>query len=261
MTENRKIRVLIVDDEPLGRTLARRMLDAHSEEAEIVGEAGTAEEAVAAIESESPDLVFLDVQMPDADGFAVLERLNQEKLPAIVFVTAYDEYAVRAFEVNAVDYLLKPYDRKRFDSAFGRAARQIQNRSDNRLNREILSLLTEAKAPAPPSGERFIVKSGGRVRFLKAEEIMWISSEGNYVLLHVAEKKHIFREAIGNLERQLDARKFCRISRSAIVNLDYVRELQPLFRGEYQVILQNGTELKLSYRYRQNLTGRFSGSL
>ncbi len=260
MTENRKIRVLIVDDEPLGRTLVRRMLDAHAAEVEIVGEAKSAEEAVAAIETASPDLVFLDVQMPDADGFAVLENINQEKLPAIVFVTAYDEYAVRAFEVNAVDYLLKPYDRKRFDSSFERAARQIQNRSDNRVSREILSLLAEAKSPAP-FVERFIIKTGGRVRFLKADEIIWISSEGNYVLLHAAEKKHIFREAIGNLEQQLDARKFCRISRSAIVNLDYVRELQPLFRGEYQVILQNGTELKLSYRYRQNLTRRFSGSL
>lgn len=260
MNENRKIRVLVVDDEDLGRTLLRRMLDAHADDAEIVGEATSAAEAVQAIERDAPDLVFLDVQMPGADGFAVLENLNQENLPAIVFVTAFDEYAVRAFEVNALDYLLKPYDRKRFDQAFVRAVRSIRNEKNNAVGERILSLLSETKTPEKFT-ERFIIKGGGRVFFLKAEEICWISSEGNYVLLHTPDKKHIFRETMGNLEEKLDPQKFCRISRSAIINLDYVRELQALFRGEYQVILRNGTELKLSHRYRKNLAQHFGGSI
>ena len=259
MTENHKIRVLIVDDEPLGRTLVRRMLDAHTE-VEIVGEATSGREAVTAIETETPDLVFLDVQMPETDGFAVLEAVRG-KQPAIIFVTAYDEYAVRAFEVNALDYLLKPYDRKRFEQAFERAVRQIlQNQKETSVGEQILSLLSETKSPEKFI-ERFIIKASGRVFFLKAEEIMWIEAEGNYVLLHTLHKKHIFREAIGSLEQKLNPHKFCRISRSLIVNLDFVRELQPFFRGDYQVILQNGTELKLSHRYRQNVNRYFGGSI
>lgn len=259
MTENRKIRVLIVDDEPLGRTLVRRMLDAHSERVEIVGECETGAEAVGAIETEKPDLVFLDVQMPDADGFAVLENLKKNQ-PAIIFVTAYNEYAVHAFEVNALDYLLKPYDRQRFEMAFERAVKQINDQKNNRVGEQILSLLTETKSPVQFI-ERFIIKANGRVFFLKAAEISWISAEGNYVLLHAPQKKHLFRESISNLEQKLDPQKFCRISRSAIVNLDFVRELQPFFRGDYNVILRDGTELKLSHRYRQNLSQYFGGSL
>lgn len=259
MSEDYKIKVLIVDDEPLGRSLVRRMLDAH-QSVEILGECENADEAVRAVRMHAPDLIFLDVQMPNRDGFAVLDDIGKEKLPAIVFVTAYDEYAVRAFEVNAVDYLLKPYDRKRFDAAFGRAAEHVRNQKDDRVNREILSLLSGAKL-SEQFVERFIIKGNGRVFFLKAEEIGWIQAEGNYVLLHAARKKHIFREAIGNLESKLNQDKFRRISRSAIVNLDFVRELQPWFRGDYKVLLEDGTELKLSRRYRQNLTQRFSGSL
>jgi two-component system LytT family response regulator len=260
LSENRKIRVLIVDDEPLGRTLVRRMLDTRTEEVEIIGEAASGREAIEAIENDSPDLVFLDVQMPDADGFAVLENTNQEKFPAIIFVTAYDRFAVRAFEVNALDYLLKPYDRKRFDQAFNRAISQIQNQKSSHYSEQILSMLSETKS-SEKNIERFIIKSGGRVFFVKAEEVVWISSEGNYVLLHTPEKKHIFRETISNIEQRLNPHKFCRISRSAIVNLDFVRELQALFRGDYNVILQNGTHLKLSHRYRKNLTQYFGGSI
>jgi two-component system LytT family response regulator len=259
LSENHKIRVLIVDDEPLGRTMVRRMLEAYSE-VEIVGECDGGAEAISAIEASSPDLVFLDVQMPDADGFTVLQNLDQEKLPAIVFVTAYDEYAVRAFEVNALDYLLKPYDRKRFEQAFDRAVSQIQNQKNTLVSEQILSLLSETKSPAQFI-ERFIIKTGGRVYFLKAEEIVRISSEGNYVLLHTTDKKHIFRETISNIAQNLNPHKFCRISRTAIVNLDFVRELQALFRGDYEVILQNGTRLKLSHRYRKNLTQHFGGSI
>ncbi len=238
--------------------MVRRMLEAHPE-IEIVGECESGSEAIAAVENHNPDLVFLDVQMPDADGFAVLENLKENK-PEIIFVTAYDEYAVRAFEVNALDYLLKPYDRKRFEQAFARAVRQINNQKNNSVGEQILSLLTETKSPAQFI-ERFIIKGNGRVFFLKAEEIIWISSEGNYVLLHTAQKNHIFRESMTNLEQKLNPHKFSRINRSSIVNLDFVRELQPFFRGDYNVILHDGTELKLSHRYRQNLNRFFGGSI
>ena len=198
--------------------------------------------------------------MPDADGFTVFENINQEKLPAIIFVTAYDEYAVRAFEVNALDYLLKPYDRKRFDQAFARAAKNIQNQKNHTVSELILSLLSEKRSSGKYL-ERFMIKANGRVFFLKTEEIVWISSEGNYGLLHALDKRHIFRETTSNLEQKLNPLKFCRINRSEIVNLDFVRELQTLFRGDYQVILQDGTELKLSHRYRKNLTQHFGGSI
>jgi two-component system LytT family response regulator len=259
LTENRKIRVLIVDDEPLGRMMVRRMLDAGAAEVEIVGECENAREATAAIETERPDIVFLDVQMPGEDGFAVLENLK-ENLPVIVFVTAYDEYAVRAFETGALDYLLKPYDRKRFERAFERAVKQINNQKNDLIGEQILSLLTETKSPEKYI-ERFIIKASGRVFFLKAEEVVWISAEGNYVLLHAPPKNHIFRETISSLEQKLNPRKFRRINRSAIVNLDFIRELQPWFRGDHKVILQDGTELKLSHRFRQNLNQNFGGSL
>ena len=251
--------MLIVDDESLGRTLVRRMLDARAEEVEIVGECENGSEAVAAIENHNPDLVFLDVQMPDADGFAVLENLKDNQ-PAIIFVTAYNEYAVRAFETGALDYLLKPYDRKRFERAFERAVKQINNQKSTLVGEQILSLLTETKSSAQFI-ERFIIKTSGRVFFLKAEEIVWISSEGNYVMLHAPPKKHIFRESISSLEQKLNPHKFSRISRTAIINLDFVRELQPVFRGDYNVILRDGTELKLSHRYRQNLNRFFGGSI
>lgn len=261
MSASRKIKILIVDDEPLGRTLVRRMLEAHAAEVEIVGEAESGREAVAAIEQHQPDLIFLDVQMPEIDGFAVLERLGDNQ-PVVIFVTAYDAYAVRAFETGALEYLLKPYDRKRFEQAFGRAVRQIETRKNSFDAEKIISLLSESKSPAAPFIERFIIKTNGRVFFLNAEEVVWIEAEGNYVLLNTATaKKHIFRETLTNIEQSLNPQKFRRVNRSAIVNLDFIRELQPWFRGDYQIILKDGTELKLSHRFRENLTQHLGGSL
>jgi two-component system LytT family response regulator len=257
--KNNKLRILIVDDEPLGRKMVRRMLKEHSE-VEIIGECENGREAIESIESEAPDLVFLDVQMPQIDGFTVLENVREEKLPAVIFVTAYDEYALRAFETGALDYLLKPYDRKRFEQAFERAVRQIQNQKNNLSGEQILSLLSEARKPEQFI-ERFIIKNGGRVFFLRAEEIIWIESEGNYVLLHTAQKKYLFREAIGKLEEKLSPQIFSRISRFTIVNLNYIRELHTEFRGGYNVILKNGVELKLSSHYRENLNKYSGGSL
>lgn len=259
MKEKPKIRVLIVDDEPPGRMMLRRMLANHTQQAEIIGECENGVEAIAAIKTQAPDIVFLDVQMPETDGFTVIESVK-ENLPVIVFVTAYDEYAVRAFEVKALDYLLKPYDRKRFDQAFERAVGHLQNTVHNSINERIISLLS-AHQLSKQFIERIIIKNNGRVFFLNIGEVIWIEAEGNYVLLHTAGKNHIFREAISNLEQKLDPQKFCRINRSTIINLDHVKELQTWTHGDLLVLLKDNTKLKLSHRYRENLSRHFGGSL
>jgi two-component system, LytTR family, response regulator len=253
------LRVLIVDDEPLARRMVRRMLHDHHE-VEIVGECESGLEAIASIRATRPDLVFLDVQMPELDGFAVIEALKSDSLPHIIFVTAYDQYAVRAFEVHALDYLLKPFDAERFAQALSRAIRQINGEKSGDLSERVLALLAENKEPSRYV-ERLIIKTDGRVFFLKTDEIEWIEAEGNYVALHVGKKRYLFREAISSLEKELDPRKFQRIQRSAIVNIDCIRELQPWFRGDYRVVLQDGTELKLSHRYKENLDKYLGGSL
>jgi len=254
-----KIKALIVDDEPLARSMVRCMADGHAG-IELVGESESGQEAIAAIRTLKPDLIFLDVQMPGGDGFTVIEALASEHLPHVIFITAYDQYAVRAFEVHAIDYLLKPFDRDRFEQALRRAVRQIETERSGELNERIFSLLAERRPPAPYL-ERFIIKTEGRVFFLKAGEIEWVEAEGNYVVLHAGGKGHLFREAISSLETRLDPRRFQRIGRSAIVNIDCVRELQPWFRGDYKIILHDGTELKLSHRFRDNLNKYLGGSL
>jgi two-component system LytT family response regulator len=240
--------------------MVRKML-LRSADVEIVGECENGYEAITAIKKSRPDLVFLDVQMPEMDGFGVIDAIKEEQLPHIIFVTAYDQYAVRAFDVHALDYLLKPFDEERFAEALERAKRQIRRGDESTDWRgRILALLAEGQASALYL-ERLIIKTGGRVFFLKTEEVKWIEAEGNYVALHTGKKKYLFREAISSLAAQLDPRKFQRIQRSTIVNIEYIRELQPWFRGDYKVILHDGTELKLSHRYRENLTKYLGGSL
>jgi two-component system, LytTR family, response regulator len=255
----KKIRALIVDDEPLARSLVRKMIGNHPD-IEVLGECENGLQAISVIESEKPDLVFLDVQMPEVNGFAVIESLDAEALPHIVFITAFDQYAVKAFEVHALDYLLKPFDQERFDTALDRARKQIQSESNESLNERILALVA---AKAQPAGHlvRFIIKSAGRVFFLKSDEIDWIAAEGNYVSLHIGKGAHLFRAAIGTLEQQLDPAKFRRIHRSTIVNIDRIKQLQPWSRGDYQVVLKDGTELRLSHGFRQNLDKDVAGKL
>jgi two-component system LytT family response regulator len=251
MTGATLMRVLIVDDEPLAHEKIVEMLR-DDPEVEIIAGCMNGSEAVEAIEKHSPDLIFLDVQMPERDGFAVLEALEPERMPLVIFVTAYDQYAVRAFEVHAVDYLLKPFDRERFDKAMQRARAQFRRRKSGEIDQRILTLLQEIKA-RPEYVDRLVIKTGGRVFFLKTDEIEWIEAEGNYVRLHVNKASYLLRETISSLEARLDPRKFRRIHRSTIVNIDSIKELQPWFHGEYQVILQNGAELTLSRSYREKL--------
>jgi two-component system LytT family response regulator len=269
MKETSPLRILIVDDEPSAREIVHEMLaEAIKQgEVEIVGECEDGRSAIRAIRATKPDLVFLDVQMPEMDGFAVLSALPVDQLPLIIFVTAYDQYALRAFNVHALDYLLKPFDRERFDQAFERARHTLARERASEMNERILMLLEERGASHLQSTtqkvylERLVVKTDGRVFFLRAEEIEWIEAEGNYVSLHVGKKAYLFREAISQLATQLDPSKFRRIHRSTIVNIDCIRELQPMFRGEYRVVMRDGTELKLSHNYRTNLQQQLGGAL
>ncbi len=253
------MRMLIVDDEPLAREKIRDLVK-RDPELEIVGECANGAEALAAMQEQRPDLLLLDVQMPEVGGFAVLEALKSESLPLVIFVTAYDQYAVRAFEFHALDYLLKPFDRERFEAAIQHAKAQLRPRRSGHLDERILALLEQLKAETKYV-ERLVVKSGGRVFFLETKEIDWIEAEGNYVNIHTPKKSFLLRETISNLESQLDPKQFVRIHRSAVVRVDRIRELQNWSHGEYRVILHGGTELTLSRNYRDNLQGLLGNHL
>lgn len=255
MTTQDRIRAFLVEDEPLAREKLRTMLRKDAE-IEIVGEAANGKQAVEGIEAQQPDLLFLDVQIPGMDGFRVLETLKVEKLPVIIFVTAYNQYALKAFEFYALDYLLKPFDRQRLTKAVDRAKTQIRKERGTQLNEGILELLRELKEK-PKHLSRIAIRTDGRVFFVKAEEIDWIGAEGNYVSLHMGKESYLLRETITNMEGQMDPARFLRIHRSTIVNIDRVKELQPWFHGEYRVLLRDGTQLVLSRSYRDKFHETF----
>jgi two-component system LytT family response regulator len=256
---NPTVRVLIADDEPLARERLRTLL-AGEDWLEITAERQNGLEAAEYILRHQPDLVFLDVQMPGATGFEVIEAVGPERMPLVVFVTAFDKYALRAFDVHALDYLLKPFDRERFQQALTRARQQLERRSNGDLERRLLELVQDLKGP-PHKLERFVIKSGGRVFFVRADEIDWIEAAGNYVKLHVGAETHLFRETMNAVESRLDADIFFRIHRSHIINIERVKELQPWFNGEYVVFLKNGTRLTLSRGYREKLQERIGRPL
>jgi two-component system LytT family response regulator len=267
------IRTLIVDDEPLARHRLRSLLEGR-DGYRIVGECGTAQGAIESLKGLEPDLLFLDVQMPEIGGFEILGAVDPERLPVVIFVTAYDEYAVRAFEVHALDYLLKPFADERFEEALERAEMILDAVNGNGSRARLRALLdqpsdpesvddgTEAAASSEPNGgrqredrylERLVVKTGDRIFFQKVEEIDWFEAADYYVKLHVGAQSHLIRESLKRLETQLDPQRFSRIHRSAIVNLDRVKELQPWFHGAYLVLLEDGTELRLSRARRKTL--------
>ena len=258
------IRVLIVDDEPAARARIRRLLGDESN-VEIVGECGDGDSAVKAVAELSPDVLFLDIQMPESDGFDVLERLERKPHPLVVFVTAYDQYALRAFEVHALDYLLKPFDAERFRAAFARVRERLANneRTEERLVRALLDELRAGRGELerlvkgePRYIERIMVRSQGRITFLRVADLDFLEASGNYVKLHTAKGSHLIRETLSGLEARLDPAQFVRIHRSTIVNLDRVREMQPWFSGDYLVLLHSGAKLKLSRSYREAMENR-----
>jgi two-component system LytT family response regulator len=252
MTGTAKIRTFIVDDETPARRRIRRLLAAESD-VEIIGESGDPREAVGFIQERNPDLVFLDVQMPGLDGFGVLESLPPNSAPAVIFVTAFDQYAMRAFEVRALDYLLKPIDRARFRKALDRARAQIRQEDATTTLDHRLTTLLDNLDHKPRQRDRLLVKSAGRIMFLRSEEIDWVEAADNYVRLHVGPDSHLLRETLGSFETRLDSSKFMRIHRSTVVNVDRMKELQPWFHGDYIVILQDGTRLNLSRTYRDRV--------
>ncbi len=260
--------MLIVDDEPMAREGIRVLLK-DDPEVEVVGECADGREAVQAIRDRAPDLVLLDVQMPEVDGLAVVEEVGVQNMPLVIFVTAFDKYALRAFDVAALDYLLKPYDDERFATAVNRAKNQLRRGEVGDLTRRLISLLE--KQPGPRGAEtaptvdkylhRIMLKTGGRVTFLRVEEIDWIEAEGDYVRLHAGGKRHLLRDTMKRLEEQLDPAQFVRTHRCTIVNLDRIKELHPFFHGDYLIVLRDGTELKLSRSRRRSLEDRLGRSL
>ena len=240
------MRALLVDDEPLARQRIRQLLK-NEADVEIAGEAGNGMEAVRLIEELQPDLVFLDVQMPELDGFGVVDAIGVDRMPATLFVTAYDQHAVKAFEVHALDYLLKPFDRERFQKALARV-REWRGRPV-RDPQPFESLLAEIRKDHP-TPDRFLVRTGERYVLVKAASIQWIEAEDNYVRLHVEGESHLMRQTMAGILERLDPKQFRRIHRSAIVNLDFVRELQSWTGGDMLVLMRDGTRLTLSRTYR-----------
>jgi two-component system LytT family response regulator len=245
------IRVLIVDDEPLARRRLKGLL-ARDAEVEVVGSCAGGAEALRLTREESPDLIFLDVQMPRMDGFEFLRALGPDRRPRIIFVTAHDQYALQAFDVHALDYLLKPFDDERFGLALRRAKEQLHEHAEAAPDSRVESLL-EALRSKSSGLDRVLVKADGRAFFVRTDEIDWIEAEGKYVRLHAGQQSYLLRAGISELELQLEPKKFLRIHRSTIVNVERIKEMRPWFHGEYEVVLNDGTRLRLSRRYRSKL--------
>ncbi|MGH7806238.1 MAG: LytR/AlgR family response regulator transcription factor [Candidatus Binatia bacterium] len=244
------VKVMIVDDEPLARERLRTLL-AEEDAVELVGECADGSEAVEAIRSLAPDIVFLDIQMPGRDGFRVLEAIDAERAPAVIFVTAYDRFALQAFEVDAVDYLLKPFDRERFRAALTRAKARVA-RPDADQRRLVGELISQLRAGVG-SPRRLAIKAEGRVLFFDAGEIEWIEGDDNYAIVHVGSATHRTRETLTALERRLPAESFLRVSRSAIVNVERIREMHPMFHGDQVLILDDGSRVGVSRGQRARL--------
>jgi two-component system LytT family response regulator len=246
-----KIRALVVDDELISRELLCRLLRSETD-IELAGTASNGADAVEAIHRLEPDLVFLDVQMPELDGFGVVDQIQGVHMPVIIFVTANHEFALKAFEVHALDYLIKPCTRDRFREALQRARGQIQRDNTRELHHKLSTLLNQVQ-PGPKTLERIPVKSEGRIHFLRVADIDWLEAADNYVELHVGDRTHVLRETLSAMEAKLPVDRFLRINRSAMVNIEKIRELEPAFHGEYTVVLRDGTRLTLTRGHRQAL--------
>jgi two-component system LytT family response regulator len=254
-----KIRTLIIDDELLARKLIRRLLAAEAE-IEIVGECADGREAVAMITRTAPDLIFLDVQMPEWGGFEVLQQLKSTPMPVIVFVTAYDKFALDAFAAHALDYLLKPLDEERFLQMLERVKIHLNGRRNGVMENRLHDLIGEL-APSAKTISRLAIKSSGRVVFLNVKEIDWVEASGNYLDLHAGKECHVLRGRLSELEKRLNSEQFFRIHRSTIVNLDRVKEFQPLFKGECVVVMKDGLRLAASRSYSHKLQELFEARL
>lgn len=251
MTKN-LIKVLIVDDEPLARDYIRRLLEA-DKTLEIVAEARNGREAAQIISELKPELVFLDVQMPEMDGFSLLKTLDPSKLPAIIFTTAYEDYAIRAFEFHALDYLLKPFDQPRFQKAIEHAKERLANTETAAQESEQIIELLKVVQVKPRFLERLLIKQNGRIIFLKTVEIEWIKADDKYVHIYFGNSDYLVRQTLSAMKTQLDPQIFVQINRSVIVNVEFIKEIHPLFGGEYSLLMNNGAQLDVSRNFREQL--------
>jgi two-component system LytT family response regulator len=251
------VRTVIADDERLARQKLLTLLE--SEPAvNVIAECQDGWQTLAAIHSFRPDMLLLDVQMPEMDGFQVLSEIPEEEMPVVIFTTAYDQYAIRAFEANALDYLLKPFDQERLHHAVERAQSELRKERDHAMTHRILSMLSQVRSAAPPVAapdQRLVIKANGRVVFLDLDNIEWVEAAANYVRLNVGKESYLFRETISRISERLDANQFVRIHRSTIVNVAKIKELIPVNSGEYVVVLKSGRELSCSRGYRAALQG------
>jgi two-component system LytT family response regulator len=243
------IRTVIADDESLARNKLRILLDSEAG-IQIVAECRNGAETIAAVRTHKPDLLFLDIQMPDANGFDVLSAISTEEMPVTIFTTAYDQFAIRAFEAHALDYLLKPFDQGRLHHSIERARAEFLKSHDSELAHRILDALAKGRTT---TDRRLVIKAGGRVVFIDVDEIHWIEAAANYVKLNVGKESYLLRESIGHVSERLDPGQFIRIHRSTIVNVQKIKELQPCNSGEYIVVLKTGKELSCSRGYRAGL--------
>ena len=265
---DRPLSVLVADDEPLARRRLLRLLRAEPD-IEVVAECKCGRSAVEQIVAHGPDLVFLDIQMPDLDGFGVIAEVGAERMPAVVFVTAFDQYALRAFEVHAFDYLLKPFEGERFHGALARvrahlsATRRESYPGEQQLRRLLTEMLGRdadaAAKPESPYFERVAVKTDGATRILQISDVDWFETEGNYVRVHVGKNTYLIRSTANRLQEELDPKRFARIHRRFLVNVDRVVGLEPWFGGDAIVLLRDGTKLRLSRNYREEFMGRMLG--
>ena len=249
------LRAMIVDDEPLARRRLRSLL-AGEEGVEIVGEYGNGRDAVTAIRELNPDLVFLDIQMPELDGFGVVREVGVTEMPTVVFVTAFDEHALKAFEVHAFDYLLKPVDRERFATTLRRARIRARGEDSRTLSVRLGALLSELGCMRHEP-QRLPIRKDGRIFLVRPEDIDWLEADGNHVRVHIGKESHLIRETLSNLETRLPARSFMRIHRSTLVNIGRIREIQPWFQGDYVLLLNDGTRLTSGRSYRDRVRSLF----
>lgn len=246
-----KIRTLVVDDEPIARERVRSLLE-QQPDIDVVGECADGAQAVSAIEQLEPELVFLDIQIPVVDGFGVIRALPPHHVPMVVFTTAHDEYALQAFEVHALDYLLKPFDSSRFRRTLERARQRLEHQRAGDLGERLVAMVRALRTEPAEPADRIVVRSGGRVVFVRIDEIDWVDAAGNYVQLHVRGDAYLLRETMSAMEARLERSRFARIHRSHLVNTDRIKELQP-GTGEHAVVLHDGTRLTLSRGYRDSL--------
>ena len=254
------IRLLIVDDEPLARAGVRRLLE-HDDVIQVIGECEDGAEAVVAILDQQPDAVLLDIKMPEMNGLDVVRTIGVARMPLTVFITAYDEHALRAFELHAVDYLLKPFDDERFAQTIQRIKSEIQTRAAARLSEKLLNVLQDTQPKGGRYLNRIVVRTDGRTLLLKTADVEWIEAADYYARIHAAGKSHLLRETMNELESKLDPEVFFRVHRSAIVNLEKVKEIQPYTRGEHVVIMNGGAKVRLSRGRREKLEERLGQSI